>query len=313
MKTVITGGTGLIGRALAQALATAGQEVIVLSRAAQPAQNPPTGVRAWQWDARTADGWGPFLDGETNIVNLAGENLSSGRWTDGQKARIRQSRVDAGAAVIEAVRRAPEKPRLVIQSSGVGYYGPRGDGIIDESTPRGNDFLAEVAVEWEESTAAVEAEGVRRAIIRQGVVLASDATVVKRLALPYRLFAGGPIGSGKHWLSWIHLADNVAAIRFLIEQPAAQGVFNVTSPNPVRFADLAQTLGDVLGRPSWLRAPSFALEAALGEMSSMVLTGQRAVPRRLQELGFVFRYPEIGPALRDVLGRPQSSASDRRV
>jgi uncharacterized protein (TIGR01777 family) len=305
MRTIITGGTGLIGRALAKSLAGAGHEVILLSRSPEKVGALPANVRAEKWDGRTGAGWSQFVDGKATIINLAGENLSAKLWTDEQKQVIRQSRLDAGAAVVDAVEKASARPQSVIQSSGVGYYGSdEGGALLDESAPPGEDFLAEVCVEWEASTAAVEAMGVRRPVIRQGVVLSPDATVLKRLTLPFSFFAGGVIGSGKQWLSWIHMADEIAAIRWLIEQPAATGPFNVTAPEPVRFDALAKTLGSVLGRPSWIPAPSFAVRAAFGEMGSMVLEGQRAVPRRLTEMGFTFEYPQIEPALRDLLKKP---------
>jgi uncharacterized protein (TIGR01777 family) len=305
MRTIITGGTGLIGQALAKELAGAGHEVILLSRSPEKVGALPANVRAEKWDGRTGAGWSQLVDGDTAIVNLAGENLSAKLWTDEQKQIIRKSRTDAGAAVVDAVQKAAARPQAVIQSSGVGYYGSdEGDKKLDESAPPGDDFLAEVCVEWEASTAAVEAMGVRRPVIRQGVVLSPDATVLKRLTLPFSFFAGGVIGSGKQWLSWIHMADEIAAIRWLIEQPAASGPFNITAPEPVRFDALAKTLGSVLGKPSWIPAPSFAVRAAFGEMGSMVLEGQRAVPRRLTEMGFTFKYPQIEPALRDLLKKP---------
>lgn len=301
MKTIITGGTGYIGRALASSLVESGHEVIVLSRDPNTVERLPVGVRADKWDGRTGNGWHALIDADTVIVNLAGANLSDKLWSDEQKQVIRQSRLDAGAAVVDAVERAAVPPRVVIQSSGVGYYGPHGEEVLDETAPPGNDFLAEVCVGWEMSTEPVERAGVRRCIIRQGVVLGRDATVLKRLTLPFAFFAGGPIGDGKQWLSWIHLADEVAAISWLMANDAARGAFNVTAPEPVRFDQLAKVLGRVMNRPSWIPAPAFAVRAAFGEMGSMVLEGQRTVPRRLLDMDFEFRYSEIEGALRNLL------------
>jgi hypothetical protein len=301
VRTIITGGTGFIGRALAGHLAKSGHEVIVLSRNPKSAEGLPPNVRAVSWDGRTGDGWVQLIDAESAIVNLAGANLSDKLWSDEQKQIIRQSRLDAGAAVVDAVERADAPPQVVIQSSGIGYYGPHGDELLDETAPPGDDFLAEVCVEWEASTDPVEKAGVRRCIIRQGVVLGRDATVLRRLTLPFAFFVGGPIGDGKHWLSWIHLLDEVAAISWLLANDSARGPFNVTAPEPVRYDGLARVIGKTMDRPSWIPAPAFAIRAAFGEMGSMVLEGQRAVPRQLLEMGFAFRYPDIEGALRNLL------------
>ena len=206
-------------------------------------------------------------------------------------------------AVVEAVERASVKPRVVVQASGAGYYGPRGDEEILEDAPAGRDFLGRTAVEWENSTAPVESLGVRRAVIRSGVVLSTVGGAFSLMMLPFRLFVGGPFGSGRQWFSWIHIADQVRAIRFLIENDAPNGPFNLAAPGPVTNADFGRTLGRVLRRPSFIPAPAFALRLFLGEMSTVLLDGQRAVPRRLLDLGFNFCFPEVETALRDILDR----------
>jgi uncharacterized protein (TIGR01777 family) len=204
--------------------------------------------------------------------------------------------------VTQAVEKASRKPGVIVQSSAVGYYGPdHGDALLDESTAPADDFLGGVAVEWEASTAAVERAGVRRAIVRSGVVLSTEDGALPRILLPFKLFAGGPFGSGRQWMSWIHLADEVRAIRFLIETEAASGPFNLTAPNPVTNADFGRTIGRVMRRPYFMPVPDFAMRAAFGEVATTVLDGQRVVPRRLQELGFEFRFPEAEAALRDLL------------
>jgi uncharacterized protein (TIGR01777 family) len=301
MRVVITGGTGLIGRALAADLAADSHEVILLSRAPGRVAGLPAGVRAAGWDGQTAAGWGPLADGAQAIVNLAGENLGAGRWTAERKRRIRASRLNAGQAVVEAVRAAGRAPRVVVQSSAVGYYGPQGDQELAEGAPPGNDFLARLCVEWEASTAPVEAMGVRRVVIRSGVVFHASDGALPRMLLPFKLFVGGPLGSGRQWLSWMHIADEVAAIRFLIEKEEAAGAFNLAAPHPLTNAEFGRVVGRVLGRPAWIPAPAFALRLVLGEMATMVLDGQRAVPRRLLALGFAFRFPEAEAALRDLL------------
>ncbi len=307
MRIIITGGTGFIGRALAADLAGAGYEVIVLSRNPARATGLPAGVRAEKWDGRSAAGWGGLAEGALAIVNLAGENLAGGgfppaRWTPERKALIRQSRLDAGAAVTEAVTAARAKPRAVIQASGIGHYGFRADKVLTEADGPGDDFLARLTVEWEASTAAVAAQGVRHVIIRTGVVLSPKEGALKQLLLPFKLFVGGPMGSGRQGFSWIHPADEVAAIRFLIENERAQGPFNLCAPQPLTNAEFARVLGKVLGRPAWLPVPGFALKLALGEVATMVLEGQKALPKRLLDLGFRFRFPDAESALRDLLG-----------
>lgn len=308
MRVIITGGAGFIGRKLAADLAASGHEVIVLSRNPDRATDLPAGVRAERWDGRTAAGWGPLADGALAIVNLAGENLSGGsfppaRWTPARKARIRDSRLDAGAAVVAAVTAAAVKPRVVIQASGIGHYGSRTDKLLTEADGPGDDFLARLTVEWEASTAAVAQQGVRHASIRTGVVLSPNEGALKQLLLPFKLFAGGPLGSGRQGFSWIHPADEIAGIRFLIENEQASGPFNLCAPTPSTNAEFAVVLGKVLGRPAWLPVPGFALRLALGEVATMVLDGQRALPRKLLDLGFKFRHPDAESALRDLLGK----------
>ena len=210
MRTIITGGSGLIGRALAAELAAAEHEVIILSRTPGRVSGLPAGVRAAGWDGRTAEGWQDLADGATAIVNLAGESIAAGRWTAARKRRIAASRQQAGAAVVQAVAGATTRPQVVIQASAVGYYGPRGDETITEDSAAGDDFLAQVCVPWETSTEEVERLGVRRAIIRTGIVLSRDGGALPRMMLPFRLFSGGPLGSGRQGFPWIHHADRGA-------------------------------------------------------------------------------------------------------
>lgn len=301
MRVVITGGTGLIGRALSASLAADGHEVIVPSRSPQRALAFPDGVRVVRWDARTAQGWGELVDGADAIVNLAGQNIF-GRWTAEYKRRIRESRLEAGQAVVEAVEQAKTKPKVVVQASGVGYYGPRGDEIVTEDASAGEGYLGRTAVAWEGSTAPVEGLGVQRAIARIGIVLSTKGGALPKMLLPFRLFVGGRLGDGSQWFPWIHIADAVRALRFLMENDRAQGPFNLAAPNPLTNAQFTRALGRVLGRPSFLRVPSFAVRLVFGEMSTLVLDGQRAVPRHLEELGFDFRFPQIEAALEDLLG-----------
>ncbi len=316
MRVVITGGTGLIGRALARDLVSAGYEVVVLSRdpARAPAAALPASVRVEGWDARSAEGWGRWADGAEAVVNLAGASIS-GRWTATRKRLIRESRLEAGRAVVQAVEAAQVRPRVVVQASGVGYYGPRGDEALDETASPGADFLGRLAVAWESSTAPVKGLGVRQVVIRTGLVLSAEGGVLPRLALPFRLFVGGPLGSGRQWMPWIHIADQVRAIRFLIEDEGedededgdASGPFNLAAPHPLTNAALGRVLGRVLNRPAVLPVPAPALRLLFGEMATLLLDGQRAMPRRLLDLGFTFRFPEAESALRDLLKGGETS------
>ncbi len=301
MRTIITGGTGLIGRALAASLAADGNEVVVLSRNPDRASDLPAGVQAQGWDAHSAQGWGHLADGADAIVNLAGQSIAGLRWTQSHKRRIRQSRLNAAQAVVEAIEAAANKPRVLIQASGVGYYGDRGDQRVTEQTPPGDDWLARFAVEWEASSQPVETWGVRRAMIRTGAVLSTRGGVLPLMALPFKLFVGGPVGSGRQYVPWIHIVDEVAAIRFLIDNQEAAGPFNLSAPNPLTNAQFSRTLARVLGRPAWIRVPGPILRLLLGEMASLVLEGQRAVPQRLLDIGFSFRFPDAEAALRDLL------------
>lgn len=301
MRVIITGGTGLIGRALSASLAADGHEVILLSRSPERATDLPPGVRAERWDARSADGWGHLADGAGALVNLAGESIGAGRWTAERKRRILHSRLDAGRAVVQAVEQAREKPGVVVQASGIGYYGPRQADVITEETEPGRDWLAQVAVQWEASTAAVAEMGVRRAVLRTGVVLSLDDGAMPRMLLPFRLFVGGPLGGGNQWFPWIHLQDEAAAIRFLIEHEEARGPFNLAAPNPVTNGQFGRALGRVLGRPSLMPTPGLALKLLFGEMATLLLDGQRAVPQRLLDLGFEFQFPAVEAALKDLL------------
>jgi uncharacterized protein (TIGR01777 family) len=301
MSIIITGGTGLIGRALVKNLTQTGHQVIVLTRNPSTAATLPPGARAVAWDAATSAGWGHLANGAEAIINLAGESIGPSRWSDERKRRIRESRLRAGAAVVQAVRTAENKPGVVIQASAVGYYGPHGAELVTEGAPSGADFLSSVCRDWEASTQEVETANVRRVLLRTGIVLSPEGGVLPLFLLPFRFFVGGPLGSGNQWLPWIHMADEVGAIRFLMETPAASGAFNLCSPNPQTMKDFTATIGKVLGRPSYLPAPSFALKLALGEVSTLVLDGQRQVPQRLLEAGYRFHYSESKAALQDLL------------
>lgn len=298
MKALIPGGSGMIGTALTRNLLADGHEVVILSRSSQT--KVPAGARLVQWDAQTSQGWASELNGADAVVNLAGATLDH-RWTEGYKKIAWDSRENAGKAITAAVEQVEQKPRVVIQSSAVGYYGPRDDQPVTEDTPPGDDFLASICAAWEASSKGVEEHGVRRAIIRSGVVLSTEGGALPKLALAMKLFAGGPLGSGKQYMSWIHIDDEVKAIRALIDNESASGPFNLTAPNPHTNREFVKTLGKVMKRPSFMPAPAFAIKLVFGEMSTVVLDGQRVLPTCLQEMGFEFKYGELEAAFRELV------------
>jgi uncharacterized protein (TIGR01777 family) len=300
MRIIITGGTGFIGTALTESLLAEGHQVWILTRNLQVARLAE-GARGVGWDGRTTTGWGELVSQVDAIVNLAGESLGSGPWSEVRKNRILSSRVEAGKAVSDAIRQSSPRPKVLIQASAVGFYGPHGNEPLTEESAPGQGFLAEICKTWEASSQLVEELGVRRVVIRTGVVLSKDEGALPRMMLPFKLFAGGPLGNGRQGLPWIHPADEVAGIRFLLENGKAQGVFNLSAPEPLSNAEFGRILAKVMRRPFWLPAPVFALRLLLGEMSTLVLEGQYMLPKRLQELGFRFRFEIAEQALRDLL------------
>ncbi len=306
MRILIAGGSGLIGRALVDLLLEEGHEITVLSRAPDRA-SLPSDVTVVKWDARSVQGWAHVVEEMDAIVNLAGESIAGGgplpaRWTASRKRRILESRLLATRAIVEGIRQARSKPAVLVQGSAVGYYGGRIDDVLlDEEAPPGSDFLAEVAVQWEDASAPVEAMGVRRVVARTGLVLSNRGGSLPAILRPFHLFVGGPLGDGRQWWPWIHIQDEVRALRFLLSHEHAHGPFNLVAPNPVTNREFARIVGRVLHRPAVLSTPAFVLRLLLGEMSTLLLEGQRAVPKRLLALGYVFAFPDLEEALRDLL------------
>ncbi len=301
MKVLLTGGTGMIGKDLAASLLAEGHQVTVLTRSLEKARGVK-GVEAVEWDGRAVPGGGEWISQMDVVVNLVGERLSRWPWTAAQRRRFVDSRVEGGQALTEAVREASRRPKVLVQASGVNYYGPRDQTPVTEADSRGGDFLADLCRDWEESTKPVEELGVRRVIVRSAVVLNRGDGILPLMMLPVRLFAGGRLGNGMQGLPWIHQKDEVGAIRFLLANPGASGPFNLSAPTPVSSADFLRTLAKVIHRPYWLPAPAFALRLVLGGMATLILDGMYVMPKRLQELGFRFQFETAEAALKDLLG-----------
>lgn len=304
-RVVVTGGTGLIGRALVRRLVEEGREIVLLSRRAAGPEDLPAGARVLRWDGRTAAGWGEAVDGAAAIVNLAGEPIAGGRWTAARKRRIVASRRQACEALLAAVGAARTRPETLLQASAVGFYGDRAGQELSEESAPGRGFLAETTVDWERASVPFENLGVRRVLLRTGIVLARDGGALPRILLPLRFGVGGALGSGRQWMPWIHLEDEIAAILWLLARHELAGPFNLTAPRPATNAELTREAARRLGRPAFFRAPAWALRGALGELAEAVLGSQRALPARLLASGFRFRYSELGPALDALLAEPR--------
>jgi len=307
MRVVVTGATGMIGHSLVSALLARGEDVVALSRDAargRHALDDRVEVHAWA-NPLAQPPPSDALAGADAVVHLIGEQVAQ-RWTDEAKKSIRDSRVLSTRMLVQGlVALAPDaRPSVLVSQSATGYYGPRGSEPVDEGAPAGGDFLAGVVVAWEREALAAASEGVRVVVTRTGVVLSPEGGALAKMLPFFRLGIGGPVAGGRQYVPWVHLDDVVGAMAFCLGNHDATGPANLTAPTPVTNADLSRTLGRVLKRPAFLPVPALALKTLYGEMAQIVVTGQRAVPARLDELGYHFRYPELEPALRDVLDRP---------
>lgn len=301
MTVSVTGATGFIGKRLVQRLHADKHSVRVLTRSRSKAQLIfPVKEFPGILIAEERD-WKDCIQGSNAVVNLAGLPIST-RWSPEVKKEIKQSRIKVTSKVVDLINGSPEgvRPAVLVSATAVGYYGSSETQVFDERSPSGNDYLAEVCREWE-ATALKVNKDVRLALIRIGVVLGKDGGALAKMIPLFMLFAGGPMGSGQQWFSWIHLDDIVNLIYEALTNPSYKGVINGTAPNPVRLAEMCEQLGNVMGRPSWLPVPDFALKAVLGEGASVVLDGQRVLPTRAKELGFQFKYPQVKDALKTIL------------
>jgi uncharacterized protein len=298
VKIIVAGGTGWVGSALAPALVRDGHDIVVLTRSPRP---PANGPRYAQWDGRSLGSWVDEVDGADAVINLAGAPVAPKRWTPARKQVLRASRIEPTHVLAQAIERATNRPRVLANASAVGYYGDRGDDVLTEEEPPGEDFLARLVVDWE---AAARKAPTRVASLRIGIVLGPGGGALRQLALPFRLFAGGQIGNGRQWLPWVHIDDVIGVFRFVLNNSEIKGPINLSAPEPVRNREFARALGAVLRRPAWLPVPPIALRLALGELGGAALASTRAVPRAAQEAGYIFQQPTLTPALRQALGGP---------
>lgn len=305
MKVAITGATGFVGSRLVQRLHELGDTILVLTRNPDKARRVfPTSaypnLEVVGYSPTKSGSWQQSLAGCDAAVNLAGAPIAEERWTPQRKREIMDSRKVGTEKVVEAIMAAEPKPSVLVNASAIGYYGTSETATFDEESPAGDDFLAEVCQAWEAAAEPVKEVGTRLVILRFGIVLGMGGAIAKMLA-PFKLFAGGPIGSGRQWFSWIHREDLVNLILESLRNPEITGVFNATAPNPVRMGEFCQTLGKVLNRPSWLPVPGFAMEALLGDGAIVVLEGQEVLPRHALSSGFEFQFPTVEPAIEDIL------------
>ncbi len=299
MRVVITGGTGFIGKTLTELLLHSGAEVIILTRTPKKYQNRDhlTYVE-WLTQKSTPE---MEVDGADVFINLAGESINSGRWTEERKKKILDSRMSSTEEILRIIKKVNKKPATLINASAIGYYKASETATYtEESTETNNDFLAHVVQLWESKAAEAEALGVRTAFTRFGIILGENAGALPKIAMPYHFFVGGTVGDGKQWMSWIHFRDVARAIQFIAETPSIRGPVNLTAPLPVRMKEFGHILAKILRRPHWIPAPAFAIKAALGEMSTLVLDGQKVIPEVLQKNGFQFQYPSLDQALREI-------------
>jgi uncharacterized protein (TIGR01777 family) len=295
MKIAVVGSTGLIGGKVAEALVARGDEVIAVSRRGLPIE----GATALAWDPVATPLPPELTDGVDAVVNMAGRPVAPVRWTEDNKKEMRESRVGTTRSLVEAI--VAGDPKVFVNASAVGYYGPSDDPVVESDGP-GEDFLADMCLEWEDAAMPATDHGVRVVTVRTGIVLDSDEGALPPLAKATKMFVGGPLAGGRQWFPWIHIDDQIGIILQAIDDPDVVGPINAASPNPVRQKDFARTLGRILKRPSFLPTPAFAMRLLFGEGATAVLNGQPALPAAIEEAGYEFRHPHLEGALRDLLG-----------
>lgn len=301
MNVVVAGATGFIGAPLCTHLTGAGHRVVALCRNTEAARRRlGDAATLAQWDGATVGEWAAHVDGADAVVNLAGESIATGRWTAARKRVLRESRTAATAAVVDAIARAAQPPAVLVNASAIGWYGPHGDEPLEESAPAGTDFLASICVDWEAAARRAEPH-CRVVLLRIGVVLGPGGGALSKMVLPFKMFFGGPLGNGRQQFSWIHRDDLIGIIVHAMDHGTLAGPVNGTAPEPLPLKEFCATLGRVMGRPSWAPVPAPVLKLLVGEMSDMLLNGQRVLPAAAQGSGYAFKYATAESALRAVL------------
>lgn len=307
-RVVVTGATGLVGKALCSRLKDSGYEVVVFSRDPDKARTiVPDMAEYVAWTPSEQGDWKTEVDGVYGVVHLAGAPIFGKRWSESYKEEIRSSRVVGTRGLVNAMSAANSKPSVFVCGSAIGWYGPRDDTILDESATPGADFLAHVCIEWEQEGAKAEEEHIRTVLLRTGIVLNKKEGALAQMTLPFRFFSGGPILPGSQWFSWIHVEDEVGIIMLALENEQIRGPLNATAPEPQTNRDFSETLGKVMGSPSWLPVPGFMLRVVLGEVSDILSKGQRVVPKKAVDIGYTFQYETSEEALQDLLDAPKQA------
>jgi hypothetical protein len=298
----MTGGTGFIGRSLCASLCQEGHRITLLTRRIEEAQRSSgSTVTTVEWTGRETGAWEHCLDGADAVINLAGAPIADGRWTDARKRLLTESRVLTTRLLVEALSRRSSKPRTLVSASGIGYYGASDDRVLGEGAARGQGFLADLCLAWEMEALRAAEFGVRVVTLRTGMVLEQDGGALPKMLLPFQFFTGGPIMPGTQWVSWIHRRDHIGLTQWVLKTPSVSGPINVVAPEAVTMDGFCEGLGRVLHRPSWLPVPGFALSLALGELGTLMTTGQRVNPAKALSGGYVFHYPTLEPALRAIV------------
>jgi uncharacterized protein len=301
-KVVIAGATGFIGQKLTSSLLASQTTVVILTRRPDAVRTPPHPLVSYvRWDGKNQGEWTRHIDGADAVINLSGQSIAGARWSEKRKEELLLSRTQPTSALVQAVKASAVRPKVFLNASAVGYYGHVPQETVTEEHPPGNDFLGKLCIAWESAALKAQELGVRVALLRTGIVLDKHGGALQRMLLPFRLFVGGPLGSGNQWFPWIHKEDEVRSILFALERSSISGPVNLAAPEPATMREFSKAMGAVLRRPSVFRVPPFALRAALGEMADIVLTGQKVVPQKLNKEGFEFRFPILVGALEDLL------------
>ncbi len=304
MKIILTGGTGFIGGAVLKELLEAGHSVSLLSRSERRSHSAAQkNLRTFAWDGKNQGIWSSEVNGADAVINLAGEPIAQKRWTPAQKAVMLNSRIDAARAIVAAIEKADKKPAVLVNASAVGFYGNVDSDDVPESYPKGTGYLADTCAQWETEAREAEKLGVRVVLTRMGVVIDLGGGALEKFIPPFRFFFGGPLGSGKQWFPWVHREDAAGAILFALSHPNVFGPVNVAAPDPVTMRQFCDALGMAMRRPSWATVPAFALRILLGEMAEMLIGGQCAIPKKLLDAGYKFRYPNLPEALEDIFNQ----------